>query len=1160
MSGTDTGPGPANAPGADEHLASSDQTQRELADIVAGLELRSIGPALMGGRIADIAVHPHRKSTWYLAVGSGGVWKTTNAGVTWTPIFEQERSYSIGCITIDPNRPETIWVGTGEAVSGRHVGWGDGVYRSVDAGATWQCMGLEGSEHIADILVDPRDSAIVHVAAEGPLWSSGGQRGLFTSRDGGHTWEPSLVVDDDTGVTSAVFAPDDPDTIYAATYQRRRNVRAFMGGGPGSGIHVSADGGRTWARMGPEQGLPTGNLGKIGLAVTPADPSLVYATVEAPEKGAAGFHRSTNRGRTWERRNGYLSGGTGPHYYQELFASPVDPAKVYQVDVFLHVTTDGGKTFNPAETGKTKHSDNHVVWVDPDDPDHLLVGCDAGLYETFDDCASFRHVSNLPISQFYRVAVDDAVPFANVLGGAQDLGTLHGPTRTIHTDGVRNQDWWVPLGADGYRTAFDPHDPAISYLEWQVGNVMRHDLRTMELTDIQPQGALAPIDGEPAAELTDIEPERFNWDTPIVCSPHTAGRIYVASQRVWRSDDRGDSWTPISGDLTRNRSRLELPVGDRVWSVDDLYDHMAMSFFSTITDLAESSVVDGLLYVGTDDGLVQISSDGGNTWRHSGVLPGLPEEAFVNDVEACLHHPDVAFVAADDHKSGDYTPYLFMTEDQGASWRSIRGDLPDGVIVWQIEQDHIDPDLLFVGAENGLYVSLDRGVHWLAVGRAVGRSTATGPASPGGRSRVPTIAMRDLAIQRRDDDLIAASFGRGFYVLDDYSPLRRLAAAVRSTTESDGPPDGPGPDDAPPATLFPIRRAWRYVPHLRMQAEGQPTLGSTAWRSPNPQFGATISYHVPAGLADRLRTTRAARRAAEELLDAVPTDDSDAAGSPTSGPRDIPFPGWDTLREERLEHDPVVRLLVRDAGGDVVRALAAPTTKGLHRLTWDLRRAPHDPVSLETPAFVEPWVDDPVGPLCGPGRYQVELVRVRRDGTVERLAGPEPVEVTDVVAAPTDGDAPDLGPTDDADGAAFGAAAADLRRRIDGAAAEVRAAVDRLRHLRAALATAPTDDAGLFARLERSHRRIESIGAELTGDPVVNERNEPPGPSVKSLADRAGGFHLQSTSAPTETQRATVERATAAFGPLRTSLDDALEELAELTLAVDDAGGTWTPR
>ncbi|MEM8924114.1 MAG: glycosyl hydrolase [Actinomycetota bacterium] len=917
----------ANADAAASHRTGpngdSDEPTDPLERAIGGMALRNIGPAVLGGRIADVAVHPTDRATWYLAVGSGGVWKTTNAGITWQPLFDNETSYSIGCIAVDPSRPETVWVGTGEAVSGRHVAWGDGVYRSLDGGASWQAMGLDRSEHIADILIDPRDGDTVYVAAEGPLWSSGGERGLFRTTDGGATWEPALVIDDDTGVTSAVFAPDDPDTIYAASYQRRRSVRSFVGGGPGSGIHVSTDRGHTWERV--TEGLPSGDLGKIGLAVTPAAPEIVYATVEATEADERGFHRSTNRGRTWERRNGYLSGGTGPHYYQEIFASPVDADTVYQVDVFVHVTNDGGKTFrNLEEHGAAKHSDNHVVWIDPDQPRHLLVGTDAGLYETFDEGINWRHSSNLPIAQFYRVAVDHSLPFTTVLGGAQDLGTVRGPLRTGHLDGVRNQDWSVPLGADGYHVAFDPHDHDIAYLEWQDGNVMRLHRPSGEVTDIRP----IPEAGDP--------PERWNWDTPIVLSPHRPGRLYVASQRVWRSDDRGDSWTAISPDLTTDAKRLELPTGGRVWSVDALYDHLAMSTYATITDVSESPVVEGLLYVGTDDGRLHVSEDGGGTWRAAGAPPGLPAEAFINDVKACRHRPDAVFVVADDHKSGDYAPYLYESTDRGRTWSSIRGDLPDNTIGWSIEQDHHEPGLLFLGAERGVHVSLDGGGSWHRMG---------------GKG-MPTIAIRDLAVQRRDDDLVAGSFGRGFFVLDDYGPLRALVGAGA---------DGAGTLDAP-ATMFPIRSAWRYVPFQPMQAKGQPTLGSTAWRAPNPEFGATFTYHLSEAFADAVAPAAKRRRKGEEDAD------TDGAG--------VAFPGWDALWSEHLEDAPRLALVVRDAEGRAVRSVPAATSAGLHRTSWDLRLPAPDPVRLTEPGFQPPWASDPRGPLAPAGGYTVELVRV----------------------------------------------------------------------------------------------------------------------------------------------------------------------------------------
>ncbi len=1058
--------------------AESNPTQKA----IDGLLLRSIGPAFMGGRIADLAIHPDARSTWFAAVGSGGVWRTTNAGITWTPVFDDQSSYSIGCVRIDPSRPNLIWVGTGEAVSGRHVAWGDGVYRSLDGGDSWQSMGLKASEHISDILIDPRNSDVVFVAAEGPLWSAGGQRGLYRTTDGGASWDRVLEVDDDTGVTSAVFAPDDPDTIYAATYQRRRRVWSFNGGGPGSGIHVSNDGGATWTRI--SEGLPKADLGRIGLAVTAASPEVVYATIEAAEKEDRGFYRSTNRGRSWERRNEYISGGTGPHYYQELFASPTDPDRVYQVDVFLHRTTDGGATFTQLEDAKTKHADNHVLWIDPDDGDHLIVGCDAGIYESFDEGAQWRHVSNLPVSQFYRVAVDNSVPFTNVLGGAQDLGTISGPTRTTNLDGIRNRDWYAPLGADGYHVAFDPGDPDISYMEWQVGNVYRHNRRTMELTDIQPLAG------------ADDPPERWNWDTPIVVSPHRAERIYLASQRVWRSDDRGNSWNAISGDLTTDQNRYELPTGGSVLSVDSMFDHFAMSLYCTITTFAESAVAEGLLYAGTDDGLIQVSEDGGANWRQTARPPGLSEVAFINAVRPSEHDSDVVFVAADDHKSGDYAPYLFRSDDRGRTWKSVSGDLPERSTVWAIEQDHIEPELLFVGAEHGLHVSLDGGEHWHRL-----------------RGGVPTISFRDIAIQRRDNDLIGGTFGRGMYVLDDYSALRHITADSMAQR----------------ATLFPVRDAWWYVPYRPMQSVGQPTLGATAYRAKNPDFGATFTYH----LSDDIRSAKAARTKAEKDLMKDGTD--------------VPFPGWEALKTEHLETDPLLMVVVRDELGVPIRSLPGATTAGVHRSTWDLRYPAPDPINLEKPSFQPPWVTEPQGVLVEPGDFTAELVLVGADGP-EIIAGPEQFSVVPVPAvAQTSPDHDRL-------------RAADLARRVHGSIKQVESARDRLRHIRAGVSETP----GVFElvpEVERVHGRVEALAAALTGDPVRERLAEAAPPSIRDLIDRVVQGVRESTGPLTATQHTAVERAESAFALLEPQLRETIEvELPRITAALDAAGGGWTPR
>jgi len=817
----------ALAGSASSALSADDEA---IGAVLGGLELRAIGPAMMGGRIADIAVHPARPHTWYVAAGSGGVWKTDNAGITFEPIFDDQPSYSIGEVSIDPNNPDVVWVGTGENVSGRHVGWGDGVYRSRDGGASWQAMGLAASEHIGRILVHPRDPDTLLVAAEGPLWSSGGERGVYRSTDGCATWTQVLGVDDATGATDLEFHPTDPSVVYAATYQRRRTVWTFLAGGPGSGIWKSTDAGATWREV--TAGLPSADdaveVGKIGLAVTAADPDRVYATIEAGD-GEQGFYVSTDRGESWTRRSEYISGGTGPHYYQEIEASPVDADRVYQMDVFMRTTTDGGHSFAVLGTGREKHSDNHALWIDPQAPDHLLAGTDGGLYESFDNGVSWRHFPNLPIAQFYKVAVSDHAPYANVLAGAQDLGTLHGPVRTLHAEGVRNQDWHVPYGADGYGVAFDREDPDLLYQMSQRGNLQRYHVPSGENVTIKPQPA--PGDG----------PERWNWDSPLYLSTHDSGRIYFASQRVWRSDDRGDSWAPVSGDLTTGANRFELPVNGRVRSADALYDLGAMSGYASLTALAESPLEADRLWTGSDDGLVHTSADGGDSWSRV-TPPSLPERAFINMIVASQHDADGAFVVADNHKTGDYRPLVFATDDGGRSWRDISGDLPDAVIAWSIAQDDVEAGLLFLAAENGVYVTLDGGSRWHRL-----------------EAGVPTISFRDLKLQRRDDDLVAASFGRGVYVLDDYGPLRDMAADLRSG--GDGiPGDG--------AALFSVRDAWWYIPSLPGQARGLPSQGSSAWRAPNPPVGPVFTVYFDAVEL----SPREARRDRERELAAAERD------------------------------------------------------------------------------------------------------------------------------------------------------------------------------------------------------------------------------------------------------------------------------------------------
>jgi photosystem II stability/assembly factor-like uncharacterized protein len=484
---------------AEEEEAAKGMT----AKAFKGLNFRSIGPALMAGRIADLAIHPTDFSTWYVAVGSGGVWKTTNSGTTWQPIFDDEASYSIGCVVIDPSNPEIVWVGTGENVGGRHVAFGDGVYRSIDGGANWQNMGLEDSEHISEIIVDPTDSNTVYVASQGPLWSPGGDRGLFKTTDGGVTWTKVLSDGEWTGVTDVVMDPRDPQVLYAATWQHHRTVAAVIDGGPETALYRTDDGGATWTKL--TKGLPKGNLGKIGLAISPQNPDVVYAVIELDNR-TGGTWRTTDRGATWEKRSDTVSGGTGPHYYQELEASPHAFDRIYLINVRLMVSDDGGKTFRRVNE-RSKHGDNHALAFRPDDPDWLLAGTDGGVYESFDLAESWRFVANLPVTQFYKLAVDDSEPFYYVYGGTQDNSTQGGPTRTDSVNGIRNADWFITLGGDGHQPATEPGNPDIVYSESQNGVLHRVDRKTGGVVYIQPQ----PEPGDP--------PERFNWDSPILVSP-----------------------------------------------------------------------------------------------------------------------------------------------------------------------------------------------------------------------------------------------------------------------------------------------------------------------------------------------------------------------------------------------------------------------------------------------------------------------------------------------------------------------------------------------------------------------------------------------------------------------------------------------------------------
>ncbi len=1057
------------------------------ASTFAGLELRGIGPALMSGRIADIAVHPHDASTWYVAVGSGNLWKTTNAGTTWQPLFEDQGSYSLGCVTIDPHNPSTIWLGTGENVGGRHVGYGDGVYRSRDEGETWEHLGLEQSEHIGTIIVHPDDPNVIYVASQGPLWSAGGQRGLYKSTDAGESWDKILGGGEYTGVNEVRMDPRDPDVLYASTHQRYRNVAALINGGPESGIHKSTDGGATWREL--TEGLPEEDMGKIGLAISPQKPDVIYATIElAHRKG--GFYRSTDGGESWEKRNDYLSGGTGPHYYQEIFASPHAFDRVYQMDVRLHVTDDGGKTFRTLGD-YTKHVDHHALAFNPHDPNYLLVGTDGGVYESWDLGEQWRYIANLPLTQFYKVAVDYDEPFYNIIGGTQDNATQHGPSRTDNVHGIRNSDWMITVFGDGHQPAIDPTNPDIIYSQWQQGNLVRHDRTTGEIIYIQPQ----PRADEPT--------ERFNWDAPILISPHNPARIYFGSQRLWRSDDYGDSWTPVSEDLTRNLDRMLLPMMGRVWSVDAIWDFRAMSKFCTITSLAESPLVEGLLYVGTDDGLIHVSEDSGRTWRTIEQLPGVADAWFVNDIKADLHDADTVYVCVDQHKAGDFAPYIFKSTDRGANWTSITGDLPARHLVWRLVQDHVEPNLLFAGTEFGVFFSVDGGDAWIKL--------------TGG---VPNIPFRDLVIQTRENDLVGATFGRGFYVLDDYTALRAVSAEA---LESD-------------ALLFPIRDAWWYVPRRTLGGGRKATQGDAFYVAPNPPFGAVFTYY----LKDTIQTMKERRTEAEEEI-------AEEGG-------DTPTPGWDTVIAESREQEPAILLTVRDASGDVVRHLTGPAKKGMHRVAWSLTYPATDPWTEEPDEDRrEPLRNPDDGVMGEPGTYTVHLAK-RVNGRVTDLGLSEPFTVKPLYAQRT------LPAAKPSEVIAFKQRYAELQRQATGAKTALRETAERLERIRGTLDRSRIDDAEVFADLRAMEQRVAEMQQTLSGNHFRSMANDQGPVSIETRLRVLRMGTRFSLSGPTASHREVFDLATEEMRALARDLSALLtSDLPALERRLDAIDAPWTP-
>ena len=1053
----------------------------------SGLRFRSIGPAVTSGRVIGFAVEPNDHSHYYVAVASGGVWKTVNNGTTFTPVFDSEGSYSIGAIAIDPKNPATVWVGTGECNSQRSVGYGDGVYRSDDGGRSWRNVGLKTSEHIGRIIIDPRDSNVVFVAAQGPLWSPGGERGLYKTTDGGKTWKPVITVSENTGVTDVVIDPVNPDTMYAASWQRRRHFYTLIDGGPESALYKSTDGGNTWAKV--RSGLPIGDIGRIGIAVSPVDNNVVYATVEA-SGNLSGIFRSNDRGANWERTSSNIAQAM---YYGQIVADPKNVDRIYIPNVVFQVSDDAGRTQRPLGE-RLKHVDNHAIWVDPSDTDHLLVGCDGGVYESFDKGSSWIFKSNLPVAQFYDVVVDNNLPFYHVYGGTQDNNSLGGPARTRNAGGIFNSDWYATQGGDGFTSQVDPTDSNIVYAESQNGGIARLDKRTGERVGIE------PIEGK------DIESQRYNWDTPFIISPHSNTRLYFAGHKLYRSDDRGDDWKVISGDLSRGLDRNALPVMGKIWGPDAIAKNQSTALYGNASALSESPKKAGLIYVGTDDGLIQVTENDGQSWRKIEKFEGVPDMSYVSRVLASRHDANTVYALFNNHQNGDFKPYILKSIDLGKTWTSIKGNLPERGSVYAIAEDHVNPNLLFVGTEFGLFFSVDGGTKWIQL-----------------KGGLPTIAIRDIAIQRTENDLVLATFGRGIYVLDNYTPLRQ----VKKELVDQG------------SAIFPVKDALMYV---RSNSSFSGSQGASFYTAPNPPYGAVFSYY----LKEAPKTLKQKRQEAERIADR----------------RKQPFhyPTIEELRKESEEEPTTMIFTVTDSEGKVVRRLSSNPGQGVQRVVWDMRYTP--PSIAATPPGGGPGgqggpppegeggrFGGPQGPLVMPGKYTVTYA-MRVNGIVTPMPGSQSFSV--VVEGKEKMTDAELAALSD-----FQHKVSTLQRAVGAGAAMANETKTRIGLLRRSALEAPADNKKLIEQAEAFEDQIDGIINKLRGG---RENTDIPPPSISSRVGTIASTIRLSTVKPTQTQLDQYEIANSEFAPALASLKNLVEtEIPRFEKTLDDAGAPLTP-
>lgn len=1035
------------------------------------LAFRNIGPATTSGRIIDLAIHPSNKNIWYVATAAGGVWKTENAGTTFQPIFDNYGTQSMGCVAMDPNNSNTIWVGTGENNNQRSVSYGNGVYLSLDGGKSFSNMGLKNSEHIGMIKVDPRNSQVVYVAAYGPLWKEGGDRGLYKTEDGGKTWNRIYHISENTGCNEVHFDPSNPNVLYATFHQRRRHQWTYLGGGPESGVFKSTDAGKTWKKI--HSGLPGGDLGRISLTTCPTNANRVYAIVETSD-ASGGLFVSDDKGESWTKTNGAYTSG---NYYQELFADPTNDDRVFITDTWLKWTTDGGKTVgNVGE--KWKHVDNHVVWVDDSNNQHWLVGCDGGLYETFDNGKEWNFKDNLPVTQFYRVSVDNNEPFYNVYGGTQDNNTLGGPSRNASANGIPNSDWFITVGGDGFKSQVDPTNPNIVYSQWQYGGLIRYDRKTGEQVDIK------PITG------TSETPLRWNWDAPLIVSNHNSKRLYFAANKIFRSDNQGNSWEPVSGDLSRGIDRNKLPVMGKVWSMDAVAKNQSVSIYGNITYLTESPKDENMLVAGTDDGLIQITTDGGKTWTKQSKFPGVPDMTLVTCVFASQYDKNVIYASFDNHRNGDFKPYLLKSADAGKTWTSIASNLPANGSIKTFNEDFVSRDLLFVGTEFGLFVSNNGGKKWTQW-----------------TNGLPPVPVKDIVIQKRECDLVLATFGRGFMVLDNYAPIREMS---KENLQKD-------------AYLFPTREAKMYIPRAPIGGRGKAFKGGSYYNAPNPDMGADIYYFVK----NDYKTIKETRQEKEK--------EQRAAGKGNY------YPSADSIRLEALEESPFFLFVITDENGKEVRRLKTAARSGMQHINWDLRYSSTNPLTFAEPDLSNPYASADDGPFVAPGEYQVKMY-VISNGKQTPLGNVTKVKCN-YLYEPT---VPGMG---EEQRLSVIEGFSELRRNVSAANLYLGEMRTNLNTIKKAIAYVGME-ADFAQELKSLNDNLNSLNIRLNGDQALAAHEFETAPGIYSMVEVAYSGMVGSTVGPTQSHINAYKDAKGAFdlwilavNELETSYNKLLQEM-----------------